>query len=97
RTPGRLKPTPAKTDISVMRTAATPQGERVVPEDEAGRSAAAPEPGEPHRPDAGVEGNRRLTSVSGVVLLILLAIEGYTVPQVRRVLPLHVFIGVLLV
>jgi hypothetical protein len=32
-----------------------------------------------------------------MVLLVLLAIEGYTVLQVQRVLPLHVFIGLLLV
>ncbi|HZQ76085.1 MAG TPA: hypothetical protein VFE55_02065 [Acidimicrobiia bacterium] len=51
----------------------------------------------PTRPDPGVEANRRLSSVTGMVLLVLLAIQGYTVPQVHRLLSLHVFIGLLLV
>jgi hypothetical protein len=51
----------------------------------------------PTRPDPGVEANRRLSSVTGMVLLVLLAIQGYTVPQVHRLLSLHVFIGVVLV
>jgi len=55
------------------------------------------EPPEPPRPDPGVEANRRLTSVTGMVLLVLLAAQGYTVPQVRRLLTLHVFLGVVLV
>jgi hypothetical protein len=78
------------------QTAATPHGERAVLEEETRLPAGPPEPESP-RPDPGVEGNRRLTSVNGMVLLLLLALEGYTVPQVRRVLPLHVFVGVLLV
>ncbi|MBV9593019.1 MAG: hypothetical protein JO147_04385 [Actinobacteria bacterium] len=47
--------------------------------------------------DAGVEGNSRLTAVTGAVLFVLLAIEGWTIPQVRPYLTLHVFVGVLLV
>jgi len=52
---------------------------------------------EPPRADSGVEANRRLTSVTGMVLLVLLAVQGYTVPQVRRLLTVHVFLGVVLV
>ena len=59
--------------------------------------AGAPKAAEPRRPDPGVEGNRRLTSVNGVVLLVLLAIEGATVFEVGRVLPIHVAVGALLV
>jgi hypothetical protein len=56
-----------------------------------------PEPPEPPRPDPRVEANRRLSSVTGMVLLVLLAIQGSTIPQVHHLLTLHVFIGLLLV
>jgi hypothetical protein len=45
----------------------------------------------------GTEANARLTSSTALVLLVLLAIEGLTVLQVRSLLTLHVFIGMLLV
>ncbi|HKF76720.1 MAG TPA: hypothetical protein VKF59_11305 [Candidatus Dormibacteraeota bacterium] len=44
-----------------------------------------------------VEGNRRLTGITAMVLLVLLAAEGLTVLGLRRHLPLHLFIGALLV
>ena len=47
--------------------------------------------------DAGVEGNSRLTSVNGMVLLVLLAVEGFTVLSVRQMITVHVYLGVLLV
>ena len=47
--------------------------------------------------DAGVEGNSRLTSATGVVLLVLLAVEGVTVLRVRQLITLHVFLGVVLI
>src|SRR5205807_5918895 len=72
-------------------------GARPVLREETRRSEPRPELPEPPQPDPGVEGNRRLTSVNGMVLLVLLAVEGYTLPQVRHVLSLHVFIGLLLV
>ena len=43
------------------------------------------------------EGNGRLTALTGVVLLVLLAAEGVTVLQVGALLTPHVFIGMLLV
>ena len=45
----------------------------------------------------GTEANARLTSSTALVLLVLLAVEGVTVLQVRSLLTLHVFIGMLLV
>jgi hypothetical protein len=47
-------------------------------------------------PDAGVEGNARLTSATGLVLLVMLAVEGYTILDVRGMITLHVFLGVML-
>ncbi len=44
----------------------------------------------------GVEGNSRLTSTLGIVLLPLLAVEGYTVLDVHGLITLHVFLGTLL-
>jgi hypothetical protein len=46
---------------------------------------------------AGVEANRRLTSSAGVLLLVLVAIEGITLLSLRSMLPLHIFVGVVLV
>jgi hypothetical protein len=45
----------------------------------------------------GVEGNERLTGMSGLVLLVLLAAEGATIPFVRQWLTLHIFLGLVLV
>lgn len=45
----------------------------------------------------GVEGNARLTGVLGAVLLAALAIEGVTVPAVRQLFTLHVFIGLFVI
>jgi hypothetical protein len=44
-----------------------------------------------------VEGNERLTGANGLVLLVLLAAEGATIPFVRQWLTLHIFLGLLLV
>ena len=46
---------------------------------------------------SGVEGNSRLTAVDGMVLLVLLVVEGFTVLAVRQMITLHVYVGVLLV
>jgi hypothetical protein len=51
----------------------------------------------PASPDAGVEGNTRLTSISGMVLIVLLAGEGVTILSVRQLIAVHVFVGVLLI
>jgi hypothetical protein len=63
-----------------------------------------PETERHYRPDGarrartfGVEANSRLTSSTALVLIVLLAVEGVTVVQVRSLLTLHVFIGMLLV
>lgn len=44
----------------------------------------------------GAEGNERLTVLTGTVLLILLAAEGYTILRIGRLLTLHFFLGMLL-
>jgi hypothetical protein len=45
----------------------------------------------------GVEGNSRLTAVTGSVLLVLLAVEGVTILSIRQMITLHVYLGLLLV
>jgi len=45
----------------------------------------------------GVEGNARLTGMTGAVLLVALAVEGFTVIDVRQMLVVHLFVGLLLV
>ena len=44
----------------------------------------------------GAEGNERLTALTGLVLLVLLLVECYTILRIGRLLTLHVFLGMLL-
>jgi hypothetical protein len=44
----------------------------------------------------GARGNALLTSLAAAVLLVLLALEGATIPQIQQLLSLHVFVGLLL-
>ena len=50
------------------------------------------------KPEAygGAEGNERLTVLTGAVLLILLAAEGFTILSIGQLLTLHFFLGMLL-
>jgi hypothetical protein len=41
-------------------------------------------------------GNERLTALVGLLLLVLLAIEGATIPFLRSLLTVHIFVGMLL-
>jgi len=45
----------------------------------------------------GADGNARLTGAVGVVLLALLLVEGVTILQVRHLITLHIFVGLLLI
>lgn len=45
----------------------------------------------------GADGNARLTGAVGLVLLVLLFVEGITVLQVRQLITLHIFVGLLLI
>jgi hypothetical protein len=45
----------------------------------------------------GIEGNARLTALTGVLLLALLAAEGVTILFLGPLLPEHLFIGMLLI
>ena len=45
----------------------------------------------------GPAGNSRLTATTGVILLVLVAIEGLTLVSLRPLLPAHVFVGMLLI
>jgi hypothetical protein len=52
-----------------------------------------------HRRDTtgGAAGNERLTALTGMVLLVLLAAEGLTILSVQRLLTVHFFLGMLLI
>jgi hypothetical protein len=43
------------------------------------------------------EGNERLTGVTAVVLLVLLAVEGVTIVWLRPFLSVHLFVGLMLI
>ena len=60
------------------------------------QSPPPPRPSLPARGFGGTEGNERLTAMTGAVLLILLAVEGYTILRIGHLLTLHVFLGMLL-
>jgi len=46
--------------------------------------------------DDGVEGNARLTSANATLLTVLLAGEGLTILQIRQLITIHAFLGLLL-
>jgi len=48
-------------------------------------------------PTDGPERNSRLTALTGAVLLVLLAVEGFTLLNLRAMLSWHIFVGVLVV
>lgn len=45
----------------------------------------------------GADGNARLTGAVGLVLLVVLFVEGITVLQIRQLITLHIFLGLLLI
>lgn len=68
-------------------------------------AAGAREPGAPaSRPQGlarllsgGTAGNERLTEVSGVLLIILLAVLGVTILRLNQLISVHLFVGMLLI
>lgn len=45
----------------------------------------------------GTAGNERLTTVTGAILFVLLAVIGFTIPELRQFIWLHLFVGMLLI
>ena len=45
----------------------------------------------------GTDGNERLTAATGALLIVLLAVLGVTILQLRQLLWLHLFLGMLLI
>lgn len=64
---------------------------------EGGPALRPPVPPHTTRRRDPTEGNARLTGSTAAVLFVLLAAEGVTILQVRRLITPHVFIGMLLV
>ncbi|HSO96491.1 MAG TPA: hypothetical protein VLV81_10665 [Acidimicrobiia bacterium] len=52
---------------------------------------------DPVGPGGGVEGNARLTGGAGAALFLILAVEAVTLLQVKQLISVHVFVGMLLV
>src|SRR5581483_10374108 len=44
----------------------------------------------------GIDGNEELTAITGVILIVLLAVLGVTILRVRQLIWLHLFLGLLL-
>jgi uncharacterized membrane protein YwaF len=42
-------------------------------------------------------GNEQLTTVTGAILIVLLAVIGVTIPQLRQFVSVHLFVGMLLI
>lgn len=45
----------------------------------------------------GTDGNEQLTTVTGVLLIVMLAAIGFTIPQLRQFVWMHLFVGFLLI
>jgi hypothetical protein len=45
----------------------------------------------------GTDGNEQLTTVTGAILIVLLAVIGFTIPQLRQFVSIHLFVGMLLI
>lgn len=45
----------------------------------------------------GTDGNEQLTTVTGAILFVLLAVIGFTIPQLRQFVSVHLFVGMLLI
>jgi hypothetical protein len=52
---------------------------------------------EPLGPGGGVDGNARLTGGAGAALFVILAVEAVTLLQIKQLISVHVFVGMLLV
>jgi len=46
--------------------------------------------------EGGVEGNARLTGVTGAALFVLLAVEGITILRIHALITAHVFVGIVI-
>lgn len=44
----------------------------------------------------GTDGNEQLTTINGGILILLLAVIGFTIPQLRQFISVHLFVGFLL-
>jgi hypothetical protein len=53
--------------------------------------------GSPQEGSEGADGNARLTGAVGLVLLVVLFVEGVTILEVRQLITLHIFVGLLLI
>jgi hypothetical protein len=45
----------------------------------------------------GADGNEQLTTITGAILIVLLAVVGFTIPQLRQYIWLHLFVGLALI
>jgi hypothetical protein len=45
----------------------------------------------------GTDGNEQLTAITGAILILLLAVIGFTIPQLRQFISVHLFVGMLLI
>jgi hypothetical protein len=45
----------------------------------------------------GTDGNERLTTIMGAILIVLLAVIGFTIPQLRQFISVHLFVGMMLI
>jgi hypothetical protein len=45
----------------------------------------------------GTDGNERLTTMTGAILIVLLAVIGVTIVRIRQLIDVHLFVGLLLI
>jgi hypothetical protein len=61
------------------------------------RPPPPPDASAPVGPGGGAEGNARLTGGAGAALFVILGVEGLTILQIKQLISVHVFVGMLLV
>jgi hypothetical protein len=80
--------------MGTSRPAAEPRGESIAPRrvpTRPGRGRAAVLTG------GGTDGNEQLTALTGVALVVLLAVIGVTILRIQQLISVHLFVGLLLV
>jgi hypothetical protein len=45
----------------------------------------------------GTDGNEQLTAITGVILLVVLAVIGVTILRIRQLISVHLFVGLLVI
>jgi hypothetical protein len=86
--PSRIDDVNTRDDVMIRRPAREPAG---------GRNARSRPRWLTAVTSGGTDGNEQLTTITGGILILLLAVIGFTIPQLRQFITVHLFVGMLLI